>query len=257
LERAKHHLDDLHIQMLEWGSGEALNIPPPIGKRYDPDEGCFVYYATEVDTPPGWSVVAGDAIQNLRASLDHLAWLLSDYGAHTNEPDKIVYPTCWDPNSVNACVERRIPGIDPTHLTIVKRYQPCTRFGDLRRFHPFAVLQRLSNDDKHRILLLLPSRNFSCSVVVPETFPDFDVTERGVIADFRNPPGDFATDFTPGTPLLKIFGKPIPGRDPDVKVEWTCSGTVEFADTNRSVLLTIEEMLALARQLLSEFAAIL
>ncbi len=257
LERAKHHLDDLYVEILEWGVGDATDVPPPVGKRYDANEGCFIYFNTEVtDTPTSWSLIAGDAINNLRGALDHLAWVLSDFGAHTNNKDHVSFPICWEPNRADADIGRRIPGIDTTHKAIIKRYQPCTRTGPLRKAHPFGILQTLSNDDKHRKLLILPGRNYQCFVKLPSEYPDFNVTHTAVRSPTGQPPSGGkieGADFTPGAELLKICGEPIPGRDPDVKVEWTCRGTVVFAETDRGVDTTLNEIAALATQLLNEF----
>ena len=81
LERARHHLDDLHeeVQALHRGARQALR------DRVDPATGELVVYLDGLPPiDPRLCAIAGDAIHNMRAALDHLACAL--VRASGNEP---------------------------------------------------------------------------------------------------------------------------------------------------------------------------
>src|SRR4051812_42882611 len=73
IERAKKHIVDLNTAIVAFNA----TGPYEVGAKRDPDTRKPIYYVKEVKpTPAEFSLIAGDAIQNLRSSLDHLAWLL-------------------------------------------------------------------------------------------------------------------------------------------------------------------------------------
>jgi len=152
-ERARGHLDDLEAQLTTWahsGHHSVFNEP-------DPDNGpdCFrIRVITDpVPTDP-ISVIIGDVLHNLRSALDHLAYALAV--KHTNPlPDDIAKESefpIFASNNVNA-IAKRIRGMDPGAQAVMERLQPYQRGKD-SALDPLWMLYKLSNIDKHRLLLV-------------------------------------------------------------------------------------------------------
>lgn len=103
-----------------------------------------------------WSVVLGDFIHNLRSALDLLASEL--VSAAGNEPVHDVYPKTHfpiltkRPDAKNGLVgQANIPGgIRDESRSLLDSVQPYQR--SKPALHPLAILQELSNKDKHQQL---------------------------------------------------------------------------------------------------------
>jgi hypothetical protein len=69
VERAKKHIRDLHTLFLSIERGE----PCTVASRDDLQTQERTYYVERIkEVPPDFSIIAGDALQNLRSALDHL-----------------------------------------------------------------------------------------------------------------------------------------------------------------------------------------
>jgi len=115
--------------------------------------------------PPRLSLICGDAIQNLRAVLDHIVWQL--VLLEGNRPDKWnSFPVYTNKEQFDANVRhpknpKRRPsplhGIDPNGRAweLIEKVQPYRRrlFDQTPELHELAFLTSLSNIDKHRTLM--------------------------------------------------------------------------------------------------------
>jgi hypothetical protein len=73
IKRAKKHFADLENELREFN----MSKPYEFSVKRDPETRKPVYYiATVQETPPSIAPIVGDIIQNLRSSLDHLAYAL-------------------------------------------------------------------------------------------------------------------------------------------------------------------------------------
>ena len=116
----------------------------------------FVYSITRIDpVPTGWALVAGDAIQNLRAALDHAMWsvVLAKKGrkfAEANAP-KIQFPVVELATKFprKSLIELGVPD---KIVDIVEAAQPYSRLANAPRDDLMWCLRTLSNYDKHRLL---------------------------------------------------------------------------------------------------------
>jgi hypothetical protein len=155
LNRAKHHFDELDNRVGAWAN---FDLKPPFRfeKKFYAKLNRFTFHVEGVEEVPVlWSLIAGDALTNFRAALDYLAQDLVGRGSErkwkgTSKPK---FPVCMHPNEFVNDVENYLPGIAAKHRAIVKRYQPY-EWGASKGAHPFAVLTRLVNRDKHRELQL-------------------------------------------------------------------------------------------------------
>lgn len=152
-DRAREHIENLKTEQERWGKAHPQPFTWVLKEDVRPDR--IVGVIDWVDEPPGYmSTVVGDIVQNLRSSLDHIAWQLVQHGTRValkpREQQQVQFPIYSTLDEFNANRERRIPGVLGVHESIVRRYQPYERGAALAANHPFAVLEGLSNTDKHR-----------------------------------------------------------------------------------------------------------
>jgi hypothetical protein len=149
LKRAKRHYAELETALASFFATR----PYKISTRRS-DEGKLVYYLSEVtDVPVELSSIIGDVIQNLRSSLDHLAyelWLKEASGQ--GRGDKIYFPIDKDQASYNGNKAGKTQGISAQSLAIIDSLNPYPGGNDvLWRIHS------LNNRDKHRLLVTVGS----------------------------------------------------------------------------------------------------
>src|ERR1700686_281492 len=75
IERAKKHIRDLGVRIRMFCESDAYTIgvkPHPIAEIQQ----TTLYFASVDPIPDDISLIIGDAVHNLRSSLDHLAWQL-------------------------------------------------------------------------------------------------------------------------------------------------------------------------------------
>jgi hypothetical protein len=169
--RAVAHAQALDAN-IERGSQETQTQPVgTIGIEYQPKcHGFSVFVETAHDIPVLWSVILGDIVFNFRASLDHLAWALVQRGSLAGRltPDQengVYFPIAMSAHHLTAMLTGRrpkLPGVRRADLAIVRRHQPYLRGKTRAPWHAFAILDRLSNADKHRQIhdvLMIPEIN--------------------------------------------------------------------------------------------------
>lgn len=137
-------------------------------RQRDPDSGYFHFVVeTLADTPRfRWGLMLGEVVHNLRSALDALAFALADLKTGRREDYVTQFPICsagtkrfWKDD----LIRKQIQHIDPVHQKMIEAVQPY-HAAKPARLHPLAMLQRLSNKDKHRgvhvTLLAFDPRSF-------------------------------------------------------------------------------------------------
>ncbi len=157
MDRAGDHIDTLKENVRDLLRVEDED-PQPYGFHFDPDSGEGVGWIEWMPDPPTiyWSLVAGDAVHNLRGALDHLMWQVAilDRGGGVPE-DRTQFPIVDDPAHLTGWpASVTMNQLTEPHRTLVAGYQPYNA-GDLKDVHPLAILRELSNQDKHRVLAIL------------------------------------------------------------------------------------------------------
>jgi hypothetical protein len=95
--------------------------------------------------PTEWSEIVGDCLNNLRSSLDHLTW-----GLAGERGDKTAFPLFSKPDSYGAVTARNhLRHVRPDAHAFIELLQPY-HHPDGAKAHPLGLLDRLTNDDKHR-----------------------------------------------------------------------------------------------------------
>jgi hypothetical protein len=151
LDRARAHLNDFDLQA---GRIEAACREAIVRER-DEERSEFVFRINRVPAVPAeLSAIIGDAIHNLRVSLDHLAWqLVIASGGTPNETT--TFPILGDSPTPNRYGRTRVqisPGVSKELGKILDEVQPYKR--PKPAHHELAVLHRLDISDKHRDLLV-------------------------------------------------------------------------------------------------------
>lgn len=149
IERATRHISELDIEIKSFRS----RLPQPYipEARRDPQTRTVVYYASAdvPETPLTISLIAGDAIQNIRSALDHLAYQLFTIGSPGSIAGRHVYfPVSESAEKYRCEAPRKVKGMRPDAIKAINALKPYKGGNDL-----LWNLHRLSNIDKHRMLV--------------------------------------------------------------------------------------------------------
>jgi hypothetical protein len=150
IDRAKQHIRDAETTIRTF-----LDTKPyVVGTKRNPQTRELIYYLVSVrETPHELAAIAGDALQNLRSALDHLAYQLVFVGTNGNGPfDHVYFPIFDDVVKYEAGKHGRVKGMRSDAISAIDAVKPY-RGGDdtLWRLH------KLNNSDKHRLLLTVGS----------------------------------------------------------------------------------------------------
>lgn len=155
LDRAGKHLHDLKSLVAEY----SITEPEGLTSRFEehvPEEGNQPGVAVRVDLrdspDPQIPLVAGDVIQNTRSALDHLinAVVIRNGQRPTHRTQFPIHVDRLGPKGGVRDIEIE-PRASKLANSLVEKLQPYHRVDD-PTVHPLAVLQDLSNIDKHRQL---------------------------------------------------------------------------------------------------------
>lgn len=102
--------------------------------------------------PPQWSVLLGDAVANLRDTLDHAMWAaVHEHSGPPAKPKQIEFPITTDAAVFQNVAKKLQRLVAPDVWDMIKEMQPF-HGGRLAHTVPLEVLRWLSNVDKHRFL---------------------------------------------------------------------------------------------------------
>ena len=97
-----------------------------------------------------WGIILGDAVHCLRSALDQLMWGICDPAERS---ERTQFPICTTRRQWVTQAPAQYWGANAGFVKLLDRLQPYQR-GDQNaaREHPLAILQALSNLDKHRTI---------------------------------------------------------------------------------------------------------
>jgi len=164
LARAKKHLNELQRKVDAFVNRK----PYTLFRHDDPEHGRYIYRGKIVRMPPEtWGPIIGDAVHNMRSAIDCLAWALC------TKPSRVTaFPIFTSPPKEERSKRRfddMIRHIPPDAQEIIKELQPYN-YGDLAKLYPLAVLQWLSNTDKHQVLVAVGTLINAPTKVIPGSF---------------------------------------------------------------------------------------
>jgi hypothetical protein len=152
LDRAKTHIDLFGEQVRTFSERD----PKPFGFRTEsesgPDEATTYHlFAVIREEPPReLALPFGDAIQNMRSALDHLVYELATPKARKSR--NLQFPIFTDECKFKVRSPPMLKSIKGDERTLIERVQPYIAT-NVPSDDPLAVLHRLSNRDKHHLLV--------------------------------------------------------------------------------------------------------
>jgi hypothetical protein len=146
LERAKKHITDFDTEWMSFVNRGGYLILP----KDDAQKGQRSYYLSAEEIPPVLSLIAGDAIQNLRSSLDHLAHHLVVLGKGRPGSFRHAYfPISESAAKYEAESPRKIAGMRQGAIDAINAIEPYQGGAG----YTLWQLHELNNIDKHRLIL--------------------------------------------------------------------------------------------------------
>ena len=165
LNRCGSHIDELEGHINAWLGTDAYTIT----REVDPKTGNTVRRAQIKESPPTeLSLIVGDAIQNLRAALDHTVYALADRhsGPLSLEiEESLMFPIVGHINRKgrpangadifkSAVGRGQLAGVPDPAIEVIETMQPYYHYPDWTtdgfRFTPLWRMHDLSRIDKHR-----------------------------------------------------------------------------------------------------------
>lgn len=266
LDGAKRHTDNLLGQIETWLAGDGDPVGPTFRDHFDTDESCWVFELEPFLTCPDcWSLLAGDAIHNFRATLDYLAWQIAAAGSDPKplaKPELVQFPIFSTPSKKGVppakrfsdALPRNLPGAQQRHIDVVESFQPYTRADGAFWRDPLALLADASNTDKHRRLrAVVPAYEQLVVVTDPADQLHF-IWERTKVDFERASPSDF---IKPDTVVIRLFGRPDGTGEPKPQVTITTEPHPTFDDTGVPVYGFFHEIGATVAQILAAFEPLL
>jgi hypothetical protein len=249
LDRARKHLDELIGRLAVYAHREPYRLVTQVE-----DEGRKLVFVFElVEKPfPEWGVIIGDFIHNLRSALDHLAYQVVDANGGTVSGD-VKFPIYKCKTSYCGWRKGRkrhrdpLAGVNARAIDAFEQEQPYRRkdTGDDPASHPLAIINKLWNDDKHKLLIpaIFRFRDPPTAPTAPPGAPaesvvlsalsfwcsDFKVAESG------NEPPPFSDAafqigrLDDGERLVEFSGR-VTGPHPQIHMKGELSVHVGFAD---------------------------
>ncbi len=145
--RAKEHFAEFETRLTLFRE-ERKDI---VSAKRDSESGDVTYYVTSVpEVPCELRIVAGDALQSLRSSLDHLVWHLIEAAGNTPNPGVSGFPISDSPEKYESEKGRKIEGMRDSAKNRIDF--ACPYKGGNRELWQ---LHKLNNIDKHRLLLAM------------------------------------------------------------------------------------------------------
>jgi len=152
--------------------------PYKIGTKSDPQSKRLIYYITKADkVPEEIALITGDIIQNLRSSLDHLAYKLFTAGPGNGTNGRHIYfPIAEDFDQYEKDKSRKTEGLTHQAKDLIDAIKPYKDGNDI-----LWKIHRLNIIDKHRLLVTVGSSFGSMDIgahlqeSMNRAFPDLKV----------------------------------------------------------------------------------
>jgi hypothetical protein len=138
------HLNALRLEAQAFENSQSYVLRKEVERRSAQEVAYVCFAVPKKPLPDHWPLLLGDAVQNLRSSLDHAIYTAAKGQGRTQ------FPIIEDPGDFQSEARKTIATIPSAIQAIVEQAQPFnTIIGDPHR-DALAVLADLSNADKHR-----------------------------------------------------------------------------------------------------------
>jgi hypothetical protein len=200
IQRAQEHAARLHEHLRAFLAA----TPYKVAARRDNLSRKPIYFVAAVEPVPDViPLVAGDALQNLMAALDHLAYQLvcKDTNDQPPNPNWIYFPIADDQAKYDARKTGKMAGARSTTIAAIDALKPYRGGDDV-----LWSLYRLNNIEKHRLLLTVGSQaggihlgQLLATHLPPEFSPEASTMLKGMTHFLM--PADKGFPLTPGFEL--------------------------------------------------------
>lgn len=238
LQRAEQHLHELDPKIKQW----ITSHPYRISDELDPDTGDNIIWGELLDPMPSIiSHLIGDCLQNLRSTLDHLAYelavantgMLTDAQAITTAFPIFRYSKGFSSRGMN-----KLRYLSGRAQSVIERLQPYHASEPTK--HILWLLEQLNNIDKHRRLLITIVHSLGAGVEHP----------LGARMEFFKWNSNSAADFSERRTEIARYRCSYIKGSPRVKVKFSPTLIVLFNDVpaeQRIVTPTLDNMLNFIR----------
>jgi hypothetical protein len=123
IERAKRHIDDLQLAVRRFLDSR----PYEVRTKDDPKMGKRIYYVSRVDPMPrAIAAITGDVLQNLRSTLDYIAYqaVTVGLGVPPAKPWEVEYPVADDASKYPDLRDRKVKGAKQDALDAIDATKP-------------------------------------------------------------------------------------------------------------------------------------
>lgn len=198
IERTEHHIRDLELAIDDFVGMK----PYEIGIKFDANTGQKIYYVTRVEeVAPRIGLIVGDALNNLRSALEHLAMQLFLIGPGGGKEKDIGFPIIDTSDKAKYISSRaaKVEGIAPSAIAMIDAIEPFKG----GKGHSLWALHRLNNIDKHRRLGIVGAafRGLWVNPVVEEIVRENALRNPSIVGRM---PDDWSMRGTGKQSLLKV-----------------------------------------------------
>lgn len=156
LNRAKQHIDEVETVCQAFFATNPYKVRP----YRDPETRKMLYVLDSFEEPPDrLAVIVGDVVQNLRAALDHLAYVLFETSPNFN-PKKSYFPIAENAAKYESEALGKVKGFRQDVIDAISKIEP---YGG-GRGELLWKLHSLSITDKHKLLLTVLGQYRSISL---------------------------------------------------------------------------------------------
>jgi len=261
VDRAYKHLTEFQLEVNRFFSPpDPFEIRPEDNSQTG--ERTF-YLKIHKQIPPEFSAFIGDIVQNLKCSLDHLAWhLVQNSPVTPKAPDKNIYfPIFEDAAAYQKNKFKKIEGMTSAAIQAIDEIKP---YGRLDKNNPTAGignlalywLNAINNQDKHRLLIpawiAIPAYSMTKTMrvemanVLLSAFrsEDADVMVGSSI--------DFNADLEDGSKLCTL---PISDVDDNMKFRFQIAFGEPASMRGKEILSTLRNMHRIVKEIIFDFDA--
>lgn len=216
--QAKFDRACIHAETLRLAAAKAVGGQPYFVTHQTESDGWHVFRWRIRREPDlgGLSVLYGDMLYNLRATLDYIVWqlVLANNGTPTNQH---AFPIVKLSQNWAAAVGWRLQGVDPRWINAIAQLQPFDpSHGGIPERHPLAVLGYVNDCNKHRLLspavAVLQMFTYQLGIIVPNTSvaqvlapPGAPVEDNAEVLRIRTPSGEPFTVDVDREPAFQIL----------------------------------------------------
>lgn len=216
LDRAGELITLIHNELAAYHASDPFSFRT---EQHD-DPPRMEVWVESVEPPPlRLGVLMGEFIHNLRSTLDHLVWQLA-LTATDHPSERLQFPIYTEePNDWRSIRGDRLKAVPDAAADAIRRLQPW--HSPTPENTALAVVQALSNEDKHRVILE------TVSVPMQPKLADFDVEANFDVDEDMEIEAEWGAPLAPGMKALTATYTPI-GPRPIVRLTGNLGVEVGF-----------------------------